>query len=215
MKKIILALDVFELGGARRLVEETSEFVDVFKVGPILFLKAGREIVELINGMGKKVFLDMKFHDIPATVSRCVSSARDLGIYSLTVHSIGGVQMLEAAVAVKDRPKIWAVTVLTSQVAEPDEVIKRAKLAQSCGVDGVIASPLEIAEIKKNCGAGFEVVTPGIRQAKIDDDQKRVATAEAAIRMGADFIVVGRPIIEAQNPREAAKGIFESIKGIV
>jgi orotidine-5'-phosphate decarboxylase len=120
--------------------------------------------------------------------------------------------MLKAAAAVKDRPKIWAVTVLTSQLTTPDEVIRRAKLAKSCGVDGVISSPLETELIKKECGKEFDVVTPGIRPAKAEDDQKRVATPELAVKAGADFIVVGRPILEAANHEEAAKAIYESIK---
>jgi orotidine-5'-phosphate decarboxylase len=115
--------------------------------------------------------------------------------------------MLKAAAGVSGRPKIWAVTVLTSQITTPEEVIKRAKLAKACGIDGVIASPLEITAVKKECGKEFNVVTPGIRPAKADDDQKRVATPESAVKDGADFIVVGRPIIEAQSPREAAKKI--------
>ena len=118
------------------------------------------------------------------------------------------------AAAVENRPKIWAVTVLTSQISTPEEVVKRAKLAKDCGVDGVISSPLEISLIKKECGKGFNVVTPGIRPVKADDDQKRVASPEIAVKEGADFIVVGRPIIEAPDPEEAAKNIFESIKGL-
>jgi orotidine-5'-phosphate decarboxylase len=156
----------------------------------------------------------MKFHDIPATVKRSVESAGELGVYSLTVHSAGGEEMLKAAAAVENRPKIWAVTVLTSQAASCEEVIKRAKLSKECGIDGVISSPLEAALIKKECGGGFQVVTPGIRPAKADDDQKRVSTPESAVKNGADYIVVGRPILEAVNPAQAAKNIYESIKGL-
>lgn len=214
MEKIILALDVYDVNMAERLVKETSPYVDVFKVGPILFLQSGKEIVKMIQDNEKEVFLDMKFHDIPATVKRAVESARDLGVYSLTVHSAGGKDMLVAASSVEKRPKIWAVTVLTSQHAEPAEVIEKAKLAKSCDVDGVISSPHEISLIKKECGQDFTVVTPGIRPAKADDDQKRVATPEAAVKDGADFIVIGRPILEAANPYEAAKNIYESIRGL-
>ncbi|MCL2334817.1 MAG: orotidine-5'-phosphate decarboxylase [Endomicrobia bacterium] len=214
MKKTILALDVFDLKTAEKLVKDTAPYIDIFKVGPILFLRSGKEIISMIQNNGKEVFLDLKFHDIPATVKRSVESAKDLGVYSLTVHSIGGEEMLKEAAAVKGRPKIWAVTVLTSQVTTPEEVIRRAKLAKSCGVDGVIASPLEIELIKKECGKDFEVVTPGIRPAKTDDDQKRVATPEAAVKAGADFIVVGRPIIEAADPALAAKNIYEIINNM-
>jgi len=214
MNKTILALDVFDFKKAEKLVKDLSPYIDVFKVGPILFLQSGKEIIKMINDNGKKVFLDLKFHDIPATVQRAVQSARDLGVYSLTVHSCGGQDMLKLATSVENRPKIWAVTVLTSQVTTPEEVVRRAKLAKDCGVDGVISSPLEIETIKSNCGNDFEVVTPGIRPVKVQDDQKRVATPESAVKAGANFIVVGRPIIQAENPVEVAKSIWESIKGI-
>ena len=214
MKKTILALDVFDFNKAEKLVKDLSPYIDVFKVGPILFLQSGKEIIKMINDNGKKVFLDLKFHDIPATVQRAVQSARDLGVYSLTVHSCGGEEMLKLATSVENRPKIWAVTVLTSQVTTPEEVVRRAKLAKECGVDGVISSPLEIETIKSNCGSEFEVVTPGIRPVKVSDDQKRVATPESAVKAGANFIVVGRPIIQAENPVEVAKNIYESIKEI-
>ncbi|MDR2644793.1 MAG: orotidine-5'-phosphate decarboxylase [Endomicrobium sp.] len=209
MKKTILALDVYDFQKAERLVKETSPYIDVYKIGPILFLQAGKEIVKMIKDNGKEVFLDLKFHDIPATVKRSVESARELGVFSLTVHSIGGEEMLKAAASVENRPKIWAVTVLTSQITMPEEVLRRAKLTKTCGIDGVISSPLEISLIKKECGKEFNVVTPGIRLAKTNDDQKRVATPETAIKEGADFIVIGRPILEAENPIEVAKNIYE------
>jgi orotidine-5'-phosphate decarboxylase len=214
MKKTILALDVFDFKKAEKLVKDLSPYIDIFKVGPILFLQSGKEIIKMINDNGKKVFLDLKFHDIPATVQRAVQSARDLGVYSLTVHSCGGEEMLKLATSVENRPKIWAVTVLTSQVTTPEEVVRRAKLAKECGVDGVISSPLEIETIKINCGSEFEVVTPGIRPVKVSDDQKRIATPESAVKAGANFIVVGRPIIAADNPIEVAKNIYETIKEI-
>jgi orotidine-5'-phosphate decarboxylase len=211
MNKIILALDVCDFKKAEKLVKETSSYIDVYKVGPILFLRSGRETVKMIKDSGKEVFLDLKFHDIPATLKRSVESAKELGVFSLTVQSIGGEEMLKAAASVENRPRIWAVTVLTSQVTVPQEVIKRAKLAKTCGIDGVISSPLEIELIKKECGTEFDVITPGIRPAKTDDDQKRVSTPEAAVKKGADFIVIGRPILEAVNPAEAAKTIYWSI----
>ena len=212
MNKTILALDVFDFKKAEKLVKDLSPYIDIFKVGPILFLQCGKEIIKMINDNGKKVFLDLKFHDIPATVQRAVQSARDLGVYSLTVHSCGGQEMLKLATAVENRPKIWAVTVLTSQITTTQEVLEKANLAKDCGVDGVISSPLEIETIKLNCGKDFEVITPGIRPVKVNDDQKRVAIPETAIKSGANFIVVGRPIIQAENPVEVAKNIYESIK---
>jgi len=214
VNKTILALDVYDFKKAEKLVKDLSEYIDIFKVGPILFLQSGKEIIKMIKDNGKEVFLDLKFHDIPATVQRSVESAKDLGVYSLTVHSCGGREMLELASSVKNRPKIWAVTVLTSQLTTSKEVVQRAELAKRCGVDGVISSPLEIEAIKKACGNSFEVVTPGIRPVKVDDDQKRVATPELAIKTGANYIVVGRPIIEAKDPVEVAKNIYESIKGL-
>jgi orotidine-5'-phosphate decarboxylase len=212
MKKIILALDIYDFEKAKQLVKETSRYIDIFKVGPILFLKYGKEIIKMIIDSGKEVFLDLKFHDIPNTVKRSVEAAKELGIFSLTVHSAGGEEMLKSATSVKNKPKIWAVTTLTSQIASPEEVLKKAILSKSCGVDGVISSPSEVSFIKKECGKEFTVVTPGIRLIKSNDDQKRTATPEVAVKAGADFIVVGRPIIEANNHVEAAKTIYESIK---
>jgi orotidine-5'-phosphate decarboxylase len=211
MNKIILALDVCDFKKAEKLVKETSRYIDVYKVGPVLFLRSGREIVKMLKDRGKEVFLDLKFHDIPATVKRSVESAKELGVFGLTVHSIGGEEMLKAATSVENRPRIWAVTVLTSQVTVLEEVIKRAKLAKICGIDGVISSPLEIELIKKECGKKFDVITPGIRPAKTADDQKRVSTPEAAVKKGADFIVIGRPILESVNPAETVKSIYGSI----
>ncbi|MDR1474401.1 MAG: orotidine-5'-phosphate decarboxylase [Endomicrobium sp.] len=210
MKKTILALDIYGFKKAEKLVKETSPYIDVYKVGHILFLQLGKEIVKMIKDNGKEVFLDLKFHDIPTTVKRSVESAKELGVFSLTVHSIGGEEMLKAAASVENRPKIWAVTVLTSQITTHEEVVRRAKLTKACGIDGVISSPLEISLIKKECGKEFNVITPGIRPAKADDDQKRVATPEMAVKEGADFIVVGRPILEAESPAQAAKSIYES-----
>jgi orotidine-5'-phosphate decarboxylase len=211
MKKIIVALDVRDKNAALDLVRRTAPWVDLFKVGPILFLKYGPAIIEEIRNAGKEVFLDLKFHDIPATVQRAVKSAQELGIYSLTIHSAGGADMIRAAVEVAPRPKIWAVTILTSQAATPEQVLERARLAKTGGTDGVIASPLEITAIKTACGREFEVVTPGIRLADRNDDQKRIATPFAAVRAGADFIVVGRPIIEAPDPAAAAQAVFNDL----
>jgi len=213
MKKLIVALDVKTENEALALVKNLSPFADIFKVGPILFLASGPALVKRISAMGKNVFLDLKFHDIPATVQRSVESARELGVYSLTIHSCGGEEMIKAAASVPGRPEIWAVTVLTSQNTSADVVIERARLAMANGADGVIASPLEIEAVKKACGSNFSVITPGIRPAKADDDQKRVATPAAAIKSGADFIVVGRPIIADPDPVAAARRIEEEING--
>jgi orotidine-5'-phosphate decarboxylase len=197
-----------------KLVETLSPWVDLFKIGPILYLKTGPDLVKKITQMGKSVFLDLKFHDIPATVKRAVESAQELGVFSLTVHSLGGPEMISQAAGVFPRPKIWAVTVLTSETVSNDLVTERAVIAKESGADGVIASALEIEKIKKVCGPAFNVITPGIRAANDPkNDQKRTASARDAIRMGADYIVVGRPIIDAKIPSEAAKSISEEIYG--
>ena len=211
MKKIIVALDVKDANTALRLVETLSPWVDVFKVGPILFLAEGPSLVRKIEEAGKSVFLDLKFHDIPATVKRSVESAAKLGVYSLTLHSSGGGEMIRAASGVLPRPKLWAVTVLTSQAASGEQVVERAVLAKENGADGVIASPHEIEAIKRACGTGFTVVTPGIRMSDAKDDQKRVATPAAAVGAGADFIVIGRPIIEASDPAGVAESVYREI----
>jgi orotidine-5'-phosphate decarboxylase len=214
MKKTIIALDMGDGKKALELVRRLSPWVDIFKVGPILFLKEGPAVIREIKALGKEVFLDLKFHDIPATVQRSVESAREMGVYSLTLHSSGGAEMLRAAAGVAGRPRLWAVTVLTSQAATPEQVLERARLAKDSGVDGVIASPLEIEAIKQSCGAAFSVVTPGIRPVQRNDDQKRTATPAAAVKAGADFIVVGRPVIEAPDPAAVAKQIAEEIENI-
>jgi orotidine-5'-phosphate decarboxylase len=215
MKKLILALDVADRSKALGLVKSLSEWGDVFKVGPILFIKEGPAIIEEIRKLGKEVFLDLKLHDIPETVKRAVQSAQDMGVYSMTLHSIGGREMLSAAAKLEKRPKLWAVTVLTSQNSGIDEVIRRAELAKESGVDGVIASANEAEAIKSWAGKDFTVVTPGIRLEQAADDQKRVATPGFAMRAGADFIVVGRPILEAKDPAGAARKIEEEIISVM
>jgi orotidine-5'-phosphate decarboxylase len=193
-------------------VEILSPYADIFKVGPILFLKEGPALVKEIKQGGNEVFLDLKFYDIPQTVKRSVESALELGVYSLTLHSAGGEVMMKEAASVPNHPRLWAVTVLTSQQVDPTVVHERAVLAKKCGMDGVISSPHEIELIKSACGSDFGVITPGIRMENEDKhDQKRIATPGAAVRAGANFIVVGRPVIEALDPVEVAKRITEEI----
>jgi len=213
MKQLIVALDVKERSKALNLVKMLSPYVDIFKVGPILFLKEGPKLIEEIREDGNEVFLDLKFHDIPQTVRRSVESAKELGVYSLTLHSAGGEMMMKEAASVSGHPRLWAVTVLTSQATDPTVVRERALMAKKSGMDGVISSPHEIEIIKKACGSDFGVVTPGIRlESDNKNDQQRIATPFAAIRAGANFIVVGRPIIEAASPVDAAKRITEEIE---
>jgi orotidine-5'-phosphate decarboxylase len=201
-----------------------------------MFTAYGPFILRYLQSKGKKVFLDLKFHDIPNTVASAVKSAVSLSVspndeigfaplFMLTVHTSGGREMLEAAVqAAKTqaqalkvaRPLIVGVTVLTSAAKDPDVeslVLERARLAKQAGLDGVVASVEETASIRRELGRDFLIVTPGIRPAQaLLNDQKRVATPKAAIQQGSNFLVVGRPIIQADSPREAALQILEEMK---
>jgi orotidine-5'-phosphate decarboxylase len=215
MKKIILALDVDDLNKATKLIKKTKPLIDIYKIGPILFLRYGIEIIKIIKDNCKMVFLDLKFHDIPNTVMKSVESSIYLGVFSITIHSAGGYDMIKAAVSVKNAPKIWVVTSLTSQIVNIEKIIKDAMLAKRCMADGVISSPLEVSEIKKICGKDFHVITPGIRCCnRISDDQKRISRPEVAIKNGADFIVIGRDIINNSNPYEKLKKIYDKINVI-
>jgi orotidine-5'-phosphate decarboxylase len=203
----------------------------VFKVGKQLFLNSGPEVVRMIHRHGVDVFLDLKFHDIPYTVARAGVEAARLGVRFFDLHASGSFEMMErthtevSRVCRREgirRPKILAVTVLTSLrksdlrrvgVADEveDQVVRLARLARKAGMDGVVASPLEIARIRRECGRGFLIVTPGVRPARHDgrdeDDQKRIMTPEDAMRAGADYLVLGRPIREARDPRVAVQEV--------
>ena len=204
--KLIVALDVDSYERATKLVEELGELVDVFKVGSQLFTRVGPKIVEFINERDRKCFLDLKFHDIPTTVAKAVESAAALRVFMLTLHAGGGADMLKAAVSVPDHPLLLGVTVLTSIDGTVEgEVSRLAQLAKDCGLDGVISSPQEIRSLRAALGPNFLVVTPGIRPAGAEaGDQKRWMTPAEAIAAGASYIVVGRPIIDADKPAEAA-----------
>lgn len=212
--KLIVALDVDSFQEATALIQATREVVDVFKVGSQLFTRVGPRIIEFLHEQGRECFLDLKFHDIPNTVAKAVESAAALRVRMLTVHACGGAEMLKAAVAVPNRPLLLGVTVLTSVGGDVQaEVLRLAKLARECGLDGVIASPREIVSIRKLVGGDFLIVTPGIRPAKSEPgDQKRPLTPAEAITAGASYIVVGRPIIAAKDPALAAKQISEEIR---
>jgi orotidine-5'-phosphate decarboxylase len=190
-----------------------------------LFTAEGPVVVRYLVAIGKKVFLDLKFHDIPNTVRAGARQAAQLGVTMFNVHASGGRKMMEAALEGarsvghgKARPRVLAVTLLTSLASQdleelglsgsPEDVVVRlARLAQSAGLDGVVASPREIAAIRNACGPSFLIVTPGIRPATAADDQVRIATPEHAIQAGADYLVVGRPITEAADPVAAADAI--------
>lgn len=235
--KLIVALDFPHAHEASLVAEKLRGHVGVFKVGFELFSAAGPEVVRHLITGGDKVFLDLKFNDIPNTVKSAAREAAKLGVSMFTVHANGGRKMMEAALdgarvgaesLGKPRPLILAVTVLTSLgagdlaeigfSARPEEtVVRLARLAQAAGVDGVVASPAEISAIRKSCGAQFVIVTPGIRPALAPDgansaqarpdDQARIASPSVAILSGADYLVVGRPITQAPNPSAAADAI--------
>ena len=214
--RLIVALDVKSNAAALKLVEQLGDAVSFYKIGSPLFTRTGPDIVKKLKQAGKKIFLDLKFHDIPNTVTHAVEAAAALDVDLLTVHAGGGAAMIKAArEAVGDEgPRILAVTILTSFSVDDaqevwgkqlnsmrEEVARMAQLASDAGAHGVIASPLEAETLKRRHGADFLVVTPGIRAAggKLGD-QQRTATPGDAIRAGADYLVVGRPVIEAKDP---------------
>lgn len=212
--KLIVALDVDTLKEAKDLVDKLYPSVKIFKVGSQLFTACGPEAVKMIAQKGAKVFLDLKSHDIPNTVKKAVEVAAKLEVFMLTVHLSGGKEMLQAAASVVNRPKIVGVTVLTSQSEDgtANKVLELAKLAKNSGLDGVVCSVSETKMIKKELGKDFIVVNPGIRpKDSSSNDQKRVATPKEAIDAGADFIVVGRPVIQAEDPQQAALNIFKEL----
>ncbi len=228
---IIFPLDVPSEDEAKRYVELLADSVGLFKVGLELFICSGPGIVRFINSAGTaKVFLDLKLHDIPATVSRAMNGIAELDVHFTTVHCGETPKMLEAAVAGSGgRVKILGVTVLTSVAAEDIEaagyraefcsnmsglVLKRARMAAEAGCAGVVCSGLEAAMIKKQISADFVTVTPGIRPAWAggkQDDQQRVTTPAQAVTDGSDYLVIGRPIRDAADPVDAAKRVADEI----
>lgn len=225
MKPLIVALDVETDREAMALVRRLRPQVDLFKVGPVLFLKYGGPLLQEIRREGAEIFLDLKFHDIPSVARKAVDRAAQWGVYSATLHASGGAAMLREAVKAKPRPKLWGVTVLTSldqndlqavgvSSTVEDQARRLGQLASQCGLDGVIASVQEAPALKTVCGKAFQVVTPGIRMAAGQDDQKRTQTPAEAIQAGADFFVMGRPILEAPDPVQAVRQIYRSIGSI-
>jgi len=213
-ERLIVALDVPELDEARVLVERLSPAVHWFKVGSELFTSAGPRAVALVLEHGGRVFLDLKFHDIPHTVSGAVSAAVRLGVSMINVHASGGEAMMRAAVGARGdaAAHVIGVTALTSAVEDASRVLEMAQGAREAGLDGVVASPQDVALIKQACGPSFIVVTPGIRPAPVrSDDQRRTATPEGAVRAGSDFLVVGRPVLGASDPLDAARRILDEM----
>jgi orotidine-5'-phosphate decarboxylase len=233
---LIVALDFDSLKSALAFARQVSDVAGMFKVGSQLFSNAGPEAVRQVAALGNGVFLDLKFHDIPNTVAGAVlASAAMPGVQLVNVHALGGSAMLKAAAQAisagvplgADRPRLVAVTVLTSMDQKSmreagiagtplARAVKLARLTRKCGVDGVVASVKEAKAIRQACGRDFLIVTPGVRPAeksggKKKDDQARTATPSQAIRAGSDYIVVGRPITAASDPRAAAQAIVEEI----
>lgn len=212
-RRIILALDVDNFSRAKHFVNLLYPKIKVFKVGLQLFIACGPKVIEFIQGKGAEVFLDLKFFDIPNTVANATRQAVRLKVKMLTLHISAGEEMLKEAVkAAREEssrlkikaPILLGVTVLTSQQAGSDEVLKAARLGLSCGLDGVVCSAQEARNLRSKIKKKFIMVTPGIRTDKtIRDDQKRTATITEALRSGSDFLVIGRPILEAKNPLQA------------
>jgi orotidine-5'-phosphate decarboxylase len=232
--RLIVALDVSSETEAVCMAERLHGHVGLFKVGSQLFTAEGPAVARHLATMGEKVFLDLKFHDIPNTVRLAAREGARVGVSMLDVHASGGCKMMDAALegvregsAGRDRPLVLAVTVLTSfgtddlaevgvTLSAETAVVRLAGLAQSAGLDGVVASPQEIAAIRRACGPDFVVVTPGIRPGSAAaDDQTRIATPEQAIRAGADYLVVGRPITAASDPAAAADAIVAEMEKAV
>ncbi len=233
-RRLIVALDVDTFDQAASLIDQLSWATQSFKVGSQLFTACGPRIVEHLKRRGLLVFLDLKYHDIPNTVAKAVGQAAALGVDIINVHAMGGFSMMEAAAdaaigAAQQRglpaPTLLAVTVLTSMdeatfrdaLGTPgrtlaEQVLHLARLARSAGMAGVVASPHEITLLRAELGPEFVILTPGIRPAGGEaGDQKRFLTPAEAIRMGADYLVVGRPITAAQDPARAAAGIQKEI----
>lgn len=226
-EKLILALDVSEHHHAIELVEKFKDYIGIFKVGLELFISSGPKIIEDINKKGKKVFLDLKLHDIPNTTSKAAITSARLGVYMFNVHTSGGFEMMRRCrdsvieTCLKEnleRPKIVGVTVLTSiskeilkdelgiQYSMKTHIRHLSSLALKAGLDGVVASAREAATIRNHCGRGFLIITPGIRPSWTPpDDQKRTMTPKEAIREGADYIVMGRGILKHADPLKATE----------
>ncbi|MDC4234972.1 orotidine-5'-phosphate decarboxylase [Pasteurella multocida] len=226
--KIIVALDYEKEEEALRLVDQIDPSLCRLKVGKEMFTTLGTKFVKALHDRNFDVFLDLKFHDIPNTVARAVRSAADLGVWMVDLHASGGLRMMEEAKKIlepygKDAPLLISVTVLTSMedldllqiginTSPMEQVIRLANLTQRAGLDGVVCSPQEVEILRANCGKDFKLITPGIRPIGSDfGDQRRVMTPAGAIQAGSDYLVIGRPITQADNPAEVLKSINASL----
>lgn len=223
--KVIVALDHDHPDKAKRLVEEIGDKIEWFKIGPVLFTRSGQELIKFLHERNKKIFLDLKLHDIPNVVAKTVEEVAEMGVQYLTIHSLGGRKMMEAASsACRGLPlKLLAVTMLTSHSTEDFNdlgfqgdsetmVLHLQKMAMESRCAGVVCSPHEIKRVRETAVPGFLLVTPGIRpkaREVYQDDQSRIATPAEAIEWGADQIVVGRPISDAREPRQVVETLFD------
>ncbi len=231
--EVIVALDVESKAEALELVDELKEKIRYFKLGSRIFTSEGPALVRKIDRSGCLVFLDLKFHDIPATVAGSVRAACRLGVKMLTIHTTGGMEMMKAAAREADRfresggrpPLLIGVTILTSMQTEDFElfspgrkemselVLELALRAKEAGLDGVVSSAGEAGRVRKEFGEDFIIVTPGIRPSgHSEDDQKRVATPKSAAEAGSNFLVVGRPVYEASFPSQAVESILRELE---
>jgi len=229
--KIIVALDFPSQDPALALVDQLDPKKCRLKVGKELFTRSGPQLVEALQGRGFEVFLDLKFHDIPNTTSAAVAAAADLGVWMVNVHASGGEKMMTACRERlepygKDKPLLIAVTVLTSMTAEdlagigipnsPEAQVSRlATLTRNCGLDGVVCSAQEAPRLKKEQGAEFQLITPGIRPLTADKgDQQRIMTPTDALNAGSDYLVIGRPITQAPDPLAALEAIHAEVLSV-
>lgn len=234
--RIILALDVSDYKDAVDLVHHFKDHIDIFKVGSELFTSTGPKIIEELHALRKRVFLDLKFHDIPNTVCKSALAAAKLGVFMFNVHTSGGLEMMRQAAQMlskyslehnTERPRLIGVTVLTSMSQDTlrdelgvsvrlrTQVKHLAGLAQRAGLDGVVASPEDAEMIRSHFGKGFLIVTPGIRPSwAAMNDQKRTLTPRKAVQMGADYLVIGRAITSQKNPLDALKRIEEELEDL-
>jgi orotidine-5'-phosphate decarboxylase len=224
--KIIVALDVPTKKEALDLIEKLRDQISFFKIGLQLYTAEGPEIVRAVRATGAKVFLDLKLHDIPNTVARAVESAGTLGVQMLTIHLSGGPEMIRTAVAARENNlSILGVTVLTSATEETlqqtgirekidDHVLRLARLGVEGGIDGLVASPHDVKMLRAEFGSKIKIVTPGVRPNWAEaGDQKRVTMPREALDLGADYLVIGRPIIAHPHPREAVAKILDELNG--
>jgi orotidine-5'-phosphate decarboxylase len=222
--ELIVALDM-EYNEANEMVKLLKDTVKYYKIGPVFFMKYGIKAIEMVNKYEGKVFLDLKLHDIPNTVKQAIENANSLDIYSISVHLLGGPLMLKAAINSSKKIKIWGVTILTSldliefnkigfRYSLQKQVHHLAKMAMESGIDGVISSPQELYYLRNTLSKELKIITPSIRLSEKyeNDDQKRFLTPKEAKDLGASFIVVGRPIIQAKDPLKSAQSILEQIK---